>query len=150
VSWYGDSSGCSATLAVTPILAHAFDIAEKVPKWHRDCFALLRIVCGRQSQCGESSPSRAGASLPFCASAITLDRGFPAGIVMTASPESDHARRVARLPKGEAVMKRSITVVCCAFAFFAAGMACARLPPPSEAQKAEAAAARVKAAAAAK
>lgn len=47
-------------------------------------------------------------------------------------------------------MKHSITVLCCVHAFFAAGAVCAKLPPPSEAHKAEAAAARGKAAAAAK
>jgi hypothetical protein len=47
-------------------------------------------------------------------------------------------------------MKHSIAVACCALAFFATGMACAKLPPPSEAQKADAAAARAKAAVAAK
>lgn len=47
-------------------------------------------------------------------------------------------------------MKRSITAMCCAFAFLAAGTAGARLPPLSEEQAAEAAAARANAAAAAK
>jgi hypothetical protein len=47
-------------------------------------------------------------------------------------------------------MKHVISVVCCTLAFFAVGMAYAKLPPPSEEQKAKAAAANAKAAEAAK
>lgn len=47
-------------------------------------------------------------------------------------------------------MKHVIIAVCCGLAFFSAGMAYARLPPPSEEEKARAVAAKARAAKAAK